>query len=188
MDTHPTGAGRSISLVRGDITRVRADAIVNAANSHLARGGGVCGAIHAAGGPQIAEECRAWTAAHGDVPVGGAATTGAGALDARFVIHAVGPVWHGGHSREEELLASAYRSSVGLAELERAHSIAFPSISTGIFGFPVDRAAPVALRTVHEALAEARFLREVLFVLYDETTYSAYETALREIEHGEFLG
>ncbi|MBA4370525.1 MAG: O-acetyl-ADP-ribose deacetylase [Coriobacteriaceae bacterium] len=171
----------SISLTLGDITRVHADAIVNAANPHLAPGGGVCGAIHAAGGPQVAAECRAWVEAHGPVPPGGAAITGAGRLPARRVIHAVGPVWHGGGDHEAEILASAYRSAIALAEAEGLTSVAFPSISTGIYGYPVAAAAPVALRAVHEALAGTEHVRDVTFVLFDEPTRAAYERALAEL-------
>ena len=171
-----------IEIVRGDITRITSDAIVNAANEQLLRGGGVCGAIHAAGGPAIAEECRAYVAAHGPVPPGQAAATTAGRLPARYVIHAVGPVWHGGHDRESETLASAYRSSLALAEELGLESIAFPSISTGIYGFPVELAAPVALRAVRESLevpspsreAESGHVRRVTFVLFDERTYEVY--------------
>ncbi|MDH4139104.1 MAG: O-acetyl-ADP-ribose deacetylase [Coriobacteriia bacterium] len=172
---------RSIALERGDLTRVDADAIVNAANSQLARGGGVCGAIHAAGGPSIAEECRAWVAEHGAVPTGGAAITTGGRLPARFVVHAVGPVWHGGSSREPDLLANAYRSSIEIADGQGLCSIAFPSISTGIFGYPVSLAAPVALEAARGALAAAQNVREVRFVLFDQATHDAYEAALESL-------
>lgn len=167
-----------LSLERGDITRVHADAIVNAANSRLAPGGGVCGAIHGAGGPSIAVECRVHADEHGLVAPGGVAVTGAGRLSARHVIHAVGPVWHGGASGEADVLASAYRHSVQAADDLGLTSIAFPSISTGIYGYPVGKAAPVALAAVADALRGARTLREVRFVLFDAVTYAAYESAL----------
>jgi O-acetyl-ADP-ribose deacetylase len=167
-----------ITLERDDITRKRADAIVNAANSHLLPGGGVSGAIHSAGGPSIAEECAAWVREHGPVPTGDAAVTEAGALPARYVIHAVGPVWQGGNAGEASLLASAYRSSVEAADRLGLDSIAFPSISTGIYGYPVEDAAPVAIAAVSDALARARHVRDATFVLYDARTYSAYERAL----------
>ena len=173
-----------IALLRGDITRVSADAIVNAANSQLAPGGGVCGAIHAAGGPQIAAESTEWVRVHGPVPTGSAAITGAGRLPARFVIHAVGPIWSGGNAEEAPTLASTYRRSIELADANGLETIAFPSISTGIFGYPVERAAPVALAAAHEALSKARSLRKVMFVLFDELTFHAYERALKDLQSG----
>ena len=167
-----------ISLVLGDITRVEADAIVNAANSQLLRGGGVCGAIHAAAGPELARACDAYVREHGPVPPGGAALTPGFRLPARFVIHAVGPVWHGGSRGEAETLAGAYRSSMRLADQTGIATIAFPSLSTGIFGYPVGLAAPVAVGAVREALEGAAHLREATFVLFDPATYGAYEQAL----------
>jgi O-acetyl-ADP-ribose deacetylase len=168
-------------LIHGDITHVDTDAIVNAANSHLAPGGGVCGAIHLAAGPQLALACAQYVAAHGAVPTGSAAMTPGFALPALWVVHAVGPVWHGGDSGEADLLASAYRSAVLIADEAALRSIAFPSISTGIFGFPVELAAPVALAAVSDAIAEAASVREATFVLYDRATFSAYERALAEL-------
>jgi O-acetyl-ADP-ribose deacetylase (regulator of RNase III) len=170
-----------IRLVKGDITGFDADAIVNAANTHLLPGGGVSGAIHAAGGPEVAREGAAWVREHGVVQTGAAAITTGGHLPARHVIHAVGPVWHGGNSGEPGLLASAYRHSIELADANRLETIAFPSISTGIFGYPADRAAPVALRAVRDALATAAHVREVIFVLYDQDTYAAYQKALQDM-------
>jgi len=167
-----------ISLVLGDITRVEADAIVNAANSQLLRGGGVCGAIHAAAGPELARACDAYVREHGAVPPGGAALTPGFLLLARFVIHAVGPVWHGGGHGEAETLASAYRSSMSLADKAGLATIAFPSLSTGIFGYPVGLAAPVALGAVAEALGATTHVRNATFVLFDRATYVAYEQAL----------
>lgn len=171
-----------IILERGDITRSAVDAVVNASNAHLAPGGGVAGAIHSAGGPAIAAEGRAVVAARGPLAPGEAAITTAGRLPARFVIHALGPVWHGGRSGEPEALASAYRSSLELADAQGLETIAFPSISTGIFGYPVELAAPVALRAVRDALRRAGHVREVHFVLYDEGTLAAYERAFAELD------
>jgi O-acetyl-ADP-ribose deacetylase (regulator of RNase III) len=165
----------------GDITRIDADAIVNAANSGLAPGGGVSGAIHSAGGPEIARECAAYVREHGPVPTGGAALTTAGRLPARHVIHAVGPIWGGGRSGEPEALASAYGRSIEIADANGLETIAFPSISTGIYGYPLDLAAPVAVHAVQEALVDTRHLREATFVLFDQRTYDAYERALDEL-------
>lgn len=166
-----------IALTLGDITAVSADAVVNAANSRLLPGGGVCGAIHRAGGPRIAEECADHVARSGAVPTGSAAVTGAGALDARHVIHTVGPIWSGSGG-EAGLLASAYRSAMRAADGLGLRSIAFPSISTGIFGYPVGEAAPVAIRAVREELACATHVREVVFVLFDPATFDAYARVL----------
>jgi len=167
--------GRRIVLTRGDITQQKADAIVNAANSALAPGGGVCGAIHRAGGPGIAQECAAIVAKCGEVPVGGVVPTTAGDLPARYVFHAVGPRWQGGRHAEAEALASCYRESMALAEKLQLLTIAFPSISTGIFGYPLEAAAAVALSAVAEALESARSIEEVRWVLFDEATEHAYE-------------
>jgi O-acetyl-ADP-ribose deacetylase len=170
-----------VRLTLGDITRVDADAIVNAANSQLLPGGGVCGAIHAAAGPELARSCAEWVREHGPVPVGSAAITPGFALPADWVVHAVGPVWRGGTGGEEQLLASAYRTSIELAEQCSLATVAFPSISTGIFGYPVRLAAPIALRAVAEALGRAPHLHEVTFVLFDHGTLAAYEAALETL-------
>ncbi len=177
-------AEKRIILECGDLTRVAVDAVVNASNAHMVPGGGVAGAVHAAGGPAIAAEGRAVVAARGPLAPGEAAITSAGMLPARFVIHAVGPEWHGGRGGEAETLASAYRASVELADAGGLETMAFPSISTGIFGYPVQLAAPVALRAVREALARARHVREVHFILYDEGTLAVYKRALAESESG----
>ncbi|MFH1313818.1 MAG: O-acetyl-ADP-ribose deacetylase, partial [Candidatus Eisenbacteria bacterium] len=133
--------GKTIEVVEGDITKIEVDAIVNAANEGLRGGGGVDGAIHRAGGPAIMEECRKI----GRCPTGSAVMTTGGRLPAGFVIHTVGPVWHGGGRGEPELLKSAYRSSLKLADDHKLKSIAFPSISTGVYGFPIEEACPIAI-------------------------------------------
>lgn len=166
-----------IVLKQGDITREDVEGIVNAANSRLAGGGGVDGAIHRAGGPSIMEECRAL----GGCPTGSAVITGAGSLRARHVIHAVGPRY-AGRERDAELLAGAYRRSLELAHEHGLKTLAFPSISTGVYGYPVEQAAPVALRTVAEAARGETSLEEVCFVLFDERTFSAYAGALDLID------
>lgn len=171
-----------ISLKQGDITREAADAIVNAANSSLMGGGGVDGAIHRAGGPQILEECKQIRKQKGCLPTGEAIITMAGNMKAHFVIHTVGPVWHGGNSGEADLLASAYRESLKLAVENNLKSISFPSISTGVYGYPVGEAAEIALRAVVDFLqGQDTTLEEVVFVLYDTRTYSAYEKALSKL-------
>lgn len=161
-----------IEAVQGDITRETVDAVVNAANEQLVRGGGVCGAIHAAGGPSIAEECRRI----GHCPTGQAVATTAGQMPARWVIHAVGPVWRGGGAGEADLLASAYRSSLEEAARVGARSVAFPAISTGIYGYPLATATAVAVETVRGWKGEGVDL--VRFVCYDAATLEAYRTAL----------
>ena len=175
--TERSFGGRLIRLVQGDITRCPADAIVNAANSSLAGGGGVDGAIHDAGGPSIMEELDRIRGQ--GCPTGSAVMTGAGNLPAKHVIHAVGPRWRGGGKGEEQLLAGAYLSSLRLAEKAGAAVVTFPSISTGIYGYPVEKAAPAALGAVSEFLkAEAKAVREAQFVLFDRFTFAAYEAAL----------
>ena len=172
----------TISLVQGDITRQSLDAIVNAANSSLMGGGGVDGAIHRAGGPRILEECKKIVARQGRLPTGKAVITTGGNLPAKYVIHTVGPVWHGGSANEDQLLASAYRESLLVAEKHKLKSLAFPSISTGAYGYPVDMAAKVAVQTVAAFLKNEAFsVREVRFVLFDSTTYETYARALQEI-------
>ena len=170
--------GKTLELVQGDITRETTDAIVNAANSDLLPGGGVCGAIHRAGGPAIAEECRKLRAERGPVSTGHAAATGGGRLPARYVIHAVGPVWSGGSSGEPEALASAYGESIRVANQLGLKSIAFPAISTGIFGYPLGDATQVAVRTVREALARAKNVNTVRFVVFDDAALQTYSQVL----------
>jgi O-acetyl-ADP-ribose deacetylase (regulator of RNase III) len=170
--------GRQIVLVQGDITRQRADGIVTAANSDLKGGGGVDGAVHRAAGPRLLQACRAI----GGCSTGSAVLTPAFDLEeagVRFVIHAVGPVWQGGNQGEAEELASAYRESLELADANGCASIALPSISTGVYGFPVELAAPVAIATARQFLSEeATDLARVTFVLFDDATLAAFEGAL----------
>lgn len=161
-----------IEATQGNITKEAVDAVVNAANEQLARGGGVCGAIHAAGGPAIAEECRRI----GHCPTGRAVATTAGHMLARWVIHAVGPVWRGGGAGEADLLASAYRSSLEEATRVGARSVAFPAISTGIYGYPLAEATAVAVETVRRWKGEEVDL--VRFVCFDAATLEAYRQAL----------
>jgi O-acetyl-ADP-ribose deacetylase len=160
--------------VQGDITKQEVDAIVNAANSSLLGGGGVDGAIHRAGGPAILEECRTL----GGCETGSAKATGAGLLPARYVIHAVGPIWHGGDRGEDEALASCHRVSLGLASELGCRTVAFPAISTGAFGFPLDRAARIAIATAADELGRRPELDEVRFVLFDGHALAAFEAAL----------
>jgi O-acetyl-ADP-ribose deacetylase (regulator of RNase III) len=172
-------ADMPIELAEGDLTRETTDAIVNAANSSLLGGGGVDGAIHRAGGPRILEACREIRARRGELPPGEAVATTGGALAARYVIHTVGPIWRGGGANEPEILASAYRSSMQVAEELALSSVAFPSISTGAYGYPVERAAPIAIETVRDALSRATRVTLVRFVLFDAQTLAAYEQAIR---------
>jgi O-acetyl-ADP-ribose deacetylase (regulator of RNase III) len=172
---------RTIALRRGDITRESTDAIVNAANSSLLGGGGVDGAIHRAGGPAILEECKVIRAKRGSLPAGRAVITSAGHLPCRHVIHTVGPVWNGGTKNEPELLASCYRESLKLAAANGIRSIAFPSISTGAFGYPVDAAAGIALTTVRDTLPEAGAVEEVRFVLFSDPDLEAYSAVLESL-------
>ncbi len=171
-----------LAIIQGDITRQTADAIVNAANSSLMGGGGVDGAIHRTGGPAILEECRQIVSRQGRLPTGKAVITTGGNLKARFVIHTVGPVWHGGNRGEPELLASAYWESLQVAVENNLSSISFPSISTGAYGYPVVEAAKVAVNAVVSFLKEnATSIKQATFVLFDSTTFQSYASALNEI-------
>lgn len=165
-----------------DITREDVDAIVNAANSSLMGGGGVDGAIHAAGGPEIKDHCRTIVARQGPLGQGHAVATTAGRLPARHVIHTVGPVWRGGDAGEPELLASCHRESIRVADELQLASVAFPAISTGIFGYPVELAAPIALSSALESLHAAQHVREVRFVLFDSGTREHFVQAARELK------
>jgi len=172
----------TIELVLGDITRQDTDAIVNAANSSLMGGGGVDGAIHRAGGPAILEECRKVRDRQGSLATGRAVITTAGKMKARHVIHTVGPVWRGGDQGEPELLASCYRSCLELVRLHRLESVAFPSVSTGVYGYPVRMAAPVALDAVGaELVRDPECVTLVRFVLFDEMTLAAYAEVLVDL-------
>jgi O-acetyl-ADP-ribose deacetylase len=169
-----------VSIVQGDITRQATDAIVNAANSSLMGGGGVDGAIHRAGGPAILEECKKIVARQGRLPSGKAVITTGGNLQAQYVIHTVGPIWHGGSGNEADLLSSAYYECLKLATANKLASIAFPSISTGAYGYPVDEAAKIAVSTIVSFLKkEATSLKDVVFVLFDSLTYQSYRSALQ---------
>lgn len=167
-------------VLRGDITRQATDAIVNAANTSLLGGGGVDGAIHRAGGPAILDECKKIAARQGGCPTGEAVITTGGRLPARWVIHTVGPVWSGGRKNEEALLSSAYRNSLRIVAEKGLRSVAFPSISTGAYRFPIARAAEIAITTVREfLLGEAHSIDEVHFVLFSEADLQVYESALK---------
>jgi O-acetyl-ADP-ribose deacetylase (regulator of RNase III) len=171
-----------IRLIQGDITRIPVDAIVNAANSGLRGGGGVDGAIHRAGGPPIMADLERRYGVGRYCPTGRAVISDAGALPARFVVHAVGPVWHGGGQGEADLLAGAYRTSLDLAAAEGCRTIAFPSISTGVYGYPVDAAAPVALAAVRTWLDEhPGAFDEAIFVLFSADTLRAFERAYQAV-------
>jgi O-acetyl-ADP-ribose deacetylase len=172
----------TLSLTLGDITDMYTDAVVNAANSTLMGGGGVDGAIHSAGGPAILEECKQIVAKQGPLPPGKAVITTGGNLKARYVIHTVGPVWMGGNQGEPETLASAYTESLKLASERGLASIAFPSISTGAYRYPLDQAARVALTAVSAYLKTTpTSLRRVIFVLFSQYTYDAHASALMSI-------
>ena len=171
------GDSGELRLVCDDITTYRADAIVNAANSELLPGGGVCGAIHRAGGPAIGEECRRVRTERGPLPPGKAVATIAGNLPAQYVIHTVGPVWNGGSRGEAEVLTRCYRESMRVADELKLHSIAFPAISTGIFGYPVERAAWVAIPTIIAALPSVHHLVCVSIVLFDKPTLDVFARA-----------
>jgi O-acetyl-ADP-ribose deacetylase (regulator of RNase III) len=165
-----------IEVVEGDITKQNVDAVVNAANTSLLGGGGVDGAIHRAAGPDLLAECRTL---HG-CPTGDAKITRGYRLPARWVIHTVGPVWHGGNDFEDELLANCYRRSLEVAVQNNVRSIAFPAISTGIYGFPLERATRIAVREVHAFLESNHAIEKILFVCFDRHTRDCYDRVLSE--------
>ena len=168
-------------IARGDITKMTTDAIVNAANSDLMGGGGVDGAIHRAGGSAILEECKMIISKQGRLPTGQAVITTGGKMKTRHVIHTVGPIWRGGSQGESDLLASAYRESLKLADENNLSSIAFPSISTGVYSYPVEEASRIAITTVAAFLQESTSIKEVVFVLFNAEAYDAYSSALSEL-------
>lgn len=170
----------TIELVQGDITKIKADAIVNAANTSLMGGGGVDGAIHRAGGPEILEDCRKIVARQGGCKTGQAVITTGGKLPAKYVIHTVGPVYNSGKSGEEVLLHSAYLNSLKLAAENDVHAIAFPNISTGIYHFPKDKAAAIAVKTVQDFLADNDVIEKVIFVCFDDENFGLYQELLAQ--------
>src|SRR3982751_3104240 len=173
-----------ITIVEGDITRLRVDAIVNAANERMLGGGGVDGAIHRAAGPQLLEECRRVPEVRPGVrcPTGEARLTKGYDLPAKYVIHTVGPVWDGGTHGEDELLAACYRHSISLALRTKIRSIAFPAISTGVYGFPMDRAARIAASEVHRFLETYPEFDRVIFCCFGEEATDIYRSAVRAVE------
>ena len=170
-----------ISLIQGDITLQKTEAIVNAANTTLLGGGGVDGAIHRAGGPEILEECKKIRAKQGGCPTGEAVITSGGNMATKHVIHTAGPVWSGGQRNEEQLLRNAYYNSLNLAKKNGIKSVSFPSISTGVYRFPIDKAARIALTTVKEFIQEYNF-EEIRFVLFSERDLKVYEKTLKELK------
>ncbi|HWQ18713.1 MAG TPA: O-acetyl-ADP-ribose deacetylase [Methanotrichaceae archaeon] len=168
---------KSMTAIKGDITRMNVDAIVNAANNSLMGGGGVDGAIHAAAGPGLLEECRGLKGC----PTGEARITGGYNLQARFVIHTVGPIWRGGSNDEDEMLSCCYKSCFELAEKHGIKEIAFPSISTGAYGFPADRASRIAVESIRSALEVSDSIEKVIAVCFNDRVYDCYLRALKEI-------
>jgi O-acetyl-ADP-ribose deacetylase (regulator of RNase III) len=174
--------GRTLlRLLRGDITRQDTEAIVNAANSSLMGGGGVDGAIHRAGGPQILDECKEIVARQGRLPVGEAVITTGGRLKAKYIIHTVGPIWRGGQYGEPELLSNSYFNCLSLARDKGITSLSFPSISTGAYRFPIESAARIALKAVRDFLQDYQKFNEIRFILFDEPALLVYEKAWKEV-------
>lgn len=172
----------TIELIQGDITEEEVDVIVNAANEKLIGGGGVDGAIRRAGGDAVTEECNAIRARQGGCPTGKAVITTGGNLPAHYIIHTVGPVWEGGDAGEPDLLKSCYNESIALAVKNGLYSIAFPSISTGVYGYPTEKAAKIAIQTICElADNDDRMPTLVQFVLFDDATFECYTDALSDI-------
>lgn len=180
MDTY---IGRTLlKMIKGDITSQKTEAIVNAANSSLLGGGGVDGAIHRVGGPKILAECIKIREKQGKCPTGQAVITSGGNLPAEYVIHTVGPVWTDGRRNEDALLSSAYKNSLAIAGAHGIRTISFPSISTGAYRFPVDRAARIALGTVRDYIKAGAEFEEIRFVLFLEGVLKEYQSAWRELE------
>lgn len=175
------GEGLTVFFLQGDITQQDTDAIVNAANSTLMGGGGVDGAIHRAGGPDILAECKKVVAENGHLPTGEVVSTTGGRLQAAFVLHTVGPIWRGGFEGEPGLLANCFRNALRLADRLGLHNLAFPAISTGVYGYPSEAAALVAIESTVDALGEARNVREVRFVLFDHEMLDTFHQAARAI-------
>lgn len=168
-----------LSLLKGDITKLSVDAIVNAANSSLMGGGGVDGAIHRSGGPKILDECKEIIKKIGRLPTGEAVITSGGNMKVKFVIHTVGPVWNNGKNNEERLLENAYYNSLKIARENNVKTIAFPSISTGVYGYPIEQASKVAIRTVKRFIMENDYqFLEIVFVLFSDYDYSVYKKEL----------
>ena len=172
-----------IEVLRGDITKVKADTIVNAANSSLLGGGGVDGAIHRAGGPVILEDCRKIIARQGGCKTGEAVITRAGNLPAKFVVHTVGPVWNGGNNREKEKLTLCYQNSLQLALDNNCTTIAFPNISTGIYHFPKEIASIIAVDTVSKFLSQTNRIDKVIFVCFDEENFELMKDQVVNLNH-----
>jgi O-acetyl-ADP-ribose deacetylase len=175
------GSEATLELVIGDITNETTDAIVNAANSGLLGGGGVDGAIHREAGPALLAECKKIREQRGPLPAGQAVITSGAKLNVRYVIHTVGPVWQGGNKNEPQVLESCYCHSMEQANLKYCTSVSFPSISTGAFGYPVESAAQIALRTIADLLHNPKSVKRVRFVLFDERTYNAYAAAAEKL-------
>lgn len=173
---------KNIRIIKGDITQITVDAIVNAANTSLLGGGGVDGAIHRKGGTEILAECQKIRAKQGGCAIGEAVVTTAGKLPARYVIHTVGPTWIGGQNNEEKLLENAYRNSFRLAESLELKSIAFPNISTGIYRFPKILAAQIALQSIRAVLEKSESVQEVTFICFDDENFNIYQSLIDDFK------
>lgn len=171
-----------IEVIKGDITKLRVDAIVNAANSSLMGGGGVDGAIHRAGGPAILEECKKIVARQGACRTGEAVITTGGNLPAKYVVHTVGPVWNGGRLKEREQLADCYRNALRLAVEHKCKTIAFPNISTGIYRFPKDEAAEIAVDNIQKFLSQNNSIEKIILVCFDEENYRHIRNSVQNVK------